>query len=135
MEYLQRTFDNLYIWKSERLNRVQYFSLSLLGSIVTLALLALINPLLDLEGQIWVVASLGLLIAAIVHNCYVAVNLVRKRLIDMGYDEVHLWWIFGLWLVTSIHSWGEPDNTVTYCLLALDIVVSAWILFTPGVKK
>ena len=134
MEYLQRTFDSLYIWKTENLNRVQYFSLSLLGSIVTLALLALISPLLDLEGQFWVVASLGLLIAAIVHNCYVSVNLVRKRLVDMGYDEVHLWWIFGLWLITFIHSWGEPDSTVTNCLLGLDIVVSLWLLFTPGRK-
>ena len=135
MEPINNALRVLYHWDNSSLGRVQYFSYSLLGSIVTLALLALINPLLDLEGQIWVVMSLGLLITAILHNCYVSINLVRKRLEDMGYDAVHLWWIFGLWLITFIHSWGEPDNTVTYCLLALDIVVSLWLLFTPGRKK
>ena len=134
MDYLNRVFDSLYVWKGSRLNRVEYFSNSILGLIITLALLALINPLLDLEGSFWVVMSLVLLIAAIVHNVYISINLVRKRLIDMGFDSVHLWWILGLWLVTSIHSWGEPDSTVTYCLLALDTVVSLWLLFTPGKK-
>ena len=135
MEYLQRAFDNLYIWNSQRLARVEYFSYSILGSIITLALLSLISPILDLEGQFWVIASIGLLILAIIHNVYVSINLVRKRLEDMGYDAVHLWWIFGLWLITFIHSWGEPDNTVTYCLLGLDCVVSLWLLFTPSAKK
>jgi hypothetical protein len=135
MEYLHRTFDSLYKWNSQRLKRIEYFSYSILGSIVTLALLALISPILDLEGSIWVVISLGLLVLAVVHNCYVSINLVRKRLSDMGWDSVHLWWIFGLWFVTSIHSYGEPDSTVTYSLLGLDIVVSLWILFSPSKSK
>ena len=134
MEYLHRTIDSLYKWDSGSLKRLEYFSYSILGSIITLALLALISPLLDLEGSVWVVISLGLLVTAVVHNCYVTVNLVRKRLVDMGYDSVHLWWIFGLWVITSIHSYGEPESTVTYCLLGLDILVSLWLLFTPSRK-
>ena len=98
-------------------------------------MLALINPLLDLEGSFWVVCSLVLLLAAIVHNVYVSIVLVSKRLRDIGYDQAHMWWIFGLWFVTFIHSWGEPDSTVTLCLLGLDIVVSMWLLFTPSERK
>ena len=98
-------------------------------------MLALINPLLDLEGSFWVLCSLVLLLAAIVHNVYVSVVLVSKRLRDMGYAQEHLWWIFGLWFITFIHSWGEPESTVTLCLLGLDIVVSLWLLFTPSESK
>lgn len=132
MEHIYRSLDILYKWEASRVNRVQYFSYSILGSIVTLALLALISPLLDLEGSFWVFLSLVLLVAAIVHNVYVSVVLVSKRLRDMDYAQDHMWWIFGLWFITFIHSWGEPDSTVTYCLLALDTVVSLWLLFTPG---
>lgn len=132
MDQLRKVFNSIYVWDSSRVNRVQYFSYSILGSIVTLALLALISPLLDLEGSLWVAISLGLLIVAMFHSCYVAINLVRKRLTDMGWEHDHLWWIFGLWFITSIHSWGEPDNTVTYCLLGLDLLVSLWLLFTPS---
>lgn len=99
---------------------------------ITLALLALISPLLDLQGSIWVVCSLSLLILSLVHNVYISIVLVSKRLRSMGYAVDHLWWIMGLWLVTSIHSWGEPDSTITYCLLGLDLIVSLWLLFTPG---
>lgn len=99
--------------------------------LITSALLALINPLLDLEGSFWVIISLGLLVTAIVHNVYISVVLVSKRLRSMDYAQDHMWWIFGLWLVTFVHSWGEPDSTVTLCLLALDCVVSLWLLFTP----
>ena len=135
MEPITQAISNLYNWNNQRLDRVHYFSYSISGSIVTLALLALINPLLDLEGSIWVVLSLGLLVTAVVHNCYVSINLVRKRLTDMGWEHDHLWWIFGLWFITFIHSWGEPESTVTYCLLGLDIVVSLWLLFSPGKKS
>ena len=133
MEYISNIKHKLYLWGGS-VNRIEYFSYSILGSLITLGMLALINPLLDLEGSFWVLLSLALLIGAVVHNLYVAVNLVSKRLQDMGYAQEHLWWIFGLWLITSIHSWGEPDTTVTYCLLALDTVVSLWLLFTPGKK-
>jgi len=135
MNYLQRIFDVIYVWNDQRIGRIEYFSNSILGSIVTLALLALISPLLDLDGSVWVVISLSLLVGAVVHNCYVAINLVRKRLADIGWDSIHLWWIFGLWFVTSIHSWGEPESTVTYSLLGLDCLVSLWLLFTPGKKS
>ena len=135
MDHLNKAFNSLYYWDSQTLSRVQYFSYSLLGSIVTLALLTVINPILDLEGQGWVYLAVFMLLLAIVHNVYIAINLVRKRLKDMGWESVHLWWIFGLWIVTSIHSWGEPESTVTYCLLALDIVVSLWLLFSPSEQK
>ena len=135
MEYLQRVKHSLYVWDSSRLGRFDYLSFSIIGTLVTMGMLALINPLLDLEGSFWVLASLVLLLAAIVHNVYVSIVLVSKRLRDMGYDQVHLWWIFGLWFVTFIHSWGEPESTVTLCLLGLDIVVSMWLLFTPSEKK
>lgn len=134
MEPITQALGILYNWDNQRLDRVHYFSYSILGSIITLALLALISPLLDLEGSIWVVMSLGLLIGSVAHNSYVAINLVRKRLTDMGWDHVHLWWIFGLWFVTSIHSWGEPESTITYCLFGLDLLVSLWLLFSPGKK-
>ena len=134
MDYILTIKQNLYIWGGS-LTRLQYFSYSILGSLVTLAMLALISPLLDLDGSFWVVASLGLLIGAVVHNFYVTINLVSKRLSDMGYAQDHMWWIFGLWFITSIHSWGEPDSTVTYCLLALDTIASLWLLFTPSSKK
>lgn len=135
MEWLQQAKSALYIWDNSRLARVQYFSYSILGSLVTMGMLALINPLLDLEGSFWVFLSLLLLLAAILHNVYISLVLVRKRLTDMGYDTVHMWWIFGLWLVTSIHSWGEPESTVTLCLLAVDLVVSLCLIFTPGKSK
>ena len=135
MEYLQRIKSALYMWDDSRVTRIQYFSYSIIGMLITTGMLALINPLLDLEGSFWVVASLVLLLAAIVHNVYVSVVLVRKRLCDMGYAYDHMWWIFGLWFVTFIHSWGEPDSTVTNCLLALDVVTSLWLLFTPSTKK
>ena len=134
MEYLQFIKHGLYIWDESKITRVQYLSFSILGTLITMAMLALINPLLDLEGQIWVVISLGLLLAATLHNIYVSLVLVSKRLRDMDYDQAHMWWIFGLWVVTFVHTWGEPESTVTYCLLALDIVVSLWLLFTPGKK-
>lgn len=132
MEYLQQVKDSLYIWDRSRLGRFEYFSLGILASLITTVILASINLVLDLEGSFWVVLSLGLLLGAIVHNVYVSLVLTSKRLRDMGYAQEHMWWIFGLWLVTSIHSWGEPESTVTYCLLALDLVVSLWLLFTPG---
>lgn len=135
MEWLQRAKSSLYVWDNSRLGRFDYFSYNILGTLVTMGMLALINPLLDLEGSLWVVLSLCLLLAAVIHNMYIAFVLVSKRLRDMGYDQVHLWWIFGLWLVTSIHSWGEPESTITVCLLALDVVVSLWLLLTPGEKK
>ncbi len=135
MEYIEKVLRGIYVWNSSKLNRVEYFSYSILGSMLTLALLALINPTLDLEGIFWVYMSLFMLLAALVHNIYIAIVLVSKRLRDMGYDQVHLWWIFGLWLVTSIHSWGEPESTVTYSLLGLDVIVSLWLLFTPGKSK
>lgn len=132
MEYLERVKSALYVWDRSRLTILQYFSYSLLGMLITMAILALVSPVLDLEGSMWVTVAIGLLLAAVIHNIYVALVLVNKRLSDMGYDQVHLWWIFGLWLVTSIHSWGEPESTITYCLLALDCVVSLWLLFTPS---
>lgn len=135
MEYLQRVKSALYIWDNTRVGRFEYFSYSILGLLITTGMLASINPLLDLEGSFWVVCSLVLLLAAVVHNIYVSVVLVSKRLRDMGYEQDHLWWIFGLWFVTFIHSWGEPDSTVTLCLLALDIVVSMWLLFSPSKSK
>ena len=135
MEYLQQVKRSLYIWDSSRLGRLQYFSYGILASLITMGMLASISPLLDLEGSFWVVLSLGLLLGAIIHNIYVAIVLVSKRLRDMGYAQDHMWWIFGLWFITSIHSWGEPDSTVTLCLLGLDIVTSLWLLFTPGEKK
>ena len=135
MDQLRKVFNSIYLWDSSRVNRVQYFSYSIIASIVTLALLALISPLLDLEGSVWVVISLGLLIIAMLHSCYVGVNLVRKRLADMGWDSVHIWWIMGLWLVTSIHSWGEPESTVTYCLAGVDLLVSLWLIFSPSKKN
>ncbi len=135
MEYLQRVKSALYVWDSSRVSRVEYLSYSIIGTLITMGMLSLIGPLLDLEGSFWVVASLVLLLAAILHNVYVSVVLVSKRLRDMGYAQDHLWWIFGLWFVTFVHSWGEPDSTVTYCLLALDCVVSLWLLVTPSEKK
>ena len=135
MEYLQRVKRALYVWDESRVARFDYLSFSIIGTLITMGMLALINPLLDLEGSFWVVCSLVLLLAAIVHNVYVSVVLVSKRLRDMGYAQEHLWWIFGLWFVTFIHSWGEPDSTVTLCLLGLDIVVSMWLLFTPSERK
>lgn len=132
MEYLERVKSALYIWDQSRLGRVEYFSYSVIGMLITMAILALVSPVLDLEGQVWVVTAILLLLAASIHNVYVAVVLVSKRLRDMGYDQAHMWWIFGLWVVTFVHSWGEPESTVTYCLLALDCVVSLWILFTPS---
>ena len=135
MEYLQQVKSSLYKWNESRLGRLEYFSYSILGTLITMFMLALINPLLDLEGSFWVLCSLVLLLAAIVHNVYVSVVLVSKRLRDMGYAQEHLWWIFGLWFITFIHSWGEPESTVTLCLLGLDIVVSLWLLFTPGERK
>jgi len=131
----QDVVEKLYTWNSKPLARFQYFSISILGTMITLGLLSLISPLLDLEGSFWVFASLGLLLLAVLHNVYVSVNLVRKRLIDIGWTQEHLWWIFGLWFVTTIHSWGEPESTITYCLLGLDLIVSLWLLFTPGEKK
>ncbi len=128
---MEKVLRSIYVWNSEKLNRVNYFSYSILGMLVTMGMLASINPLLDLEGSFWVVLSLGLLLAAVLHNVYVSVVLTSKRLRSMDYAQEHLWWIFGLWVVTFVHSWGEPDSTVTYCLLALDIVVSLWLLFTP----
>jgi hypothetical protein len=133
MDFIDKVVQNVYVWGG-RIGRVDYFMNGILASMVTLALLALINPLLDFEGSIWVFISLSLLVIAVGHSVYTSLNLVSKRLTDMGYDFVHIWWIFGLWLVTSVHSWGEPESTVTYCLLALDIVVSLWLLFTPGKK-
>ena len=135
MEYLQQVKSSLYKWNESRLGRLEYFSYSILGTLITMGMLALINPLLDLEGSFWVLCSLVLLLAAIVHNVYVSVVLVSKRLRDMGYAQDHMWWIFGLWFVTFIHSWGEPESTVTLCLLGLDIVVSMWLLFTPSERK
>lgn len=131
---MERSFNILYKWEASRVNRVEYFSYSLLAAIITTALLASISPLLDLNGSVWVVLSLGMLVLAVVHNCYVSVVLVSKRLRDMDYAQEHMWWIFGLYFITFIHSWGEPDSTVTYCLLGADIVVSLWLLFTPGKK-
>ncbi len=135
MEYLERVKNALYVWDSSRVSRVEYFSYSILGTLITMGILASINPLLDLEGSFWVVLSLALLLAAVVHNVYVSVVLTSKRLRDMDYAQDHLWWIFGLWFVTFVHSWGEPESTVTLCMLALDIVVSLWLLFTPSAKK
>ena len=135
MEYLQQVKSSLYKWNESRLGRLEYFSYSILGTLITMGMLALINPLLDLEGSFWVLCSLVLLLAAIVHNVYVSVVLVSKRLRDMGYAQDHMWWIFGLWFITFIHSWGEPESTVTLCLLGLDIVVSMWLLFTPSERK
>ena len=135
MEWLQRAKSALYVWDSSRLGRLEYFSYGILASLITMGMLASINPLLDLEGSFWVVLSLFLLLAAVVHNIYVAVVLVSKRLRDMGYAQEHLWWIFGLWFITSIHSWGEPESTVTASLLAIDIVASLWLLFTPSNKS
>ena len=135
MEYLQQVKSSLYKWNESRLGRLEYFSYSILGTLITMGMLACINPLLDLEGSFWVVASLGLLLAAIIHNVYVSVVLVSKRLRDMGYAQDHMWWIFGLWFITFIHSWGEPESTVTLCLLGLDIVASLWLLFTPSERK
>lgn len=134
MDYFQKTTDALYVWNNSRITRVEYLSYSLLGTLITMAMLALINPLLDLEGSFWVTMSLGLLLAAVIHNCWISLVLVSKRLRDMAYDQAHMWWIFGLWVVTFVHSWGEPDSTVTYCLLALDLVVSLWLLFTPSAE-
>jgi len=134
MEFINRSIDILYKWEASRVNRFEYLSYSILATLITTALLALISPLLDLEGSLWVVISLGLLVIAILHNCYVSVVLVSKRLRSMGYAQEHMWWIFGLWFVTFIHSWGEPESTVTLCLLGLDIVVSLWLLVTPPEK-
>lgn len=134
MDFINRSIDILYVWRDSRVNRIEYLSYSILGTIITTALLALITPLLDLEGSFWVVMSLVLLVLAIVHNCYVSVVLVSKRLRDMDYAQEHLWWIFGLWFITFIHSWGEPESTVTYCLLGVDIVASLWLLLTPPKK-
>lgn len=131
---MEKIVYGLYRWDSSSLVRLEYFVYSVLASIVTLALLASINPLLDLEGAFWVYLALFMLTVAVVHNTYTHVNLVRKRLRDMNYAQEHLWWIFGLWLVTVIHSWGEPDSTITYCLLALDLVVTLWLLVTPSVS-
>lgn len=134
MDFIDKVVQNVYVWGG-RIGRIDYFMNGILASIVTLALLALINPLLDLEGSVWVVISLSLLVVAIIHSVYTSLNLVSKRLCDMGYDFVHIWWIIGLWLITTIHSYGEPESTVTYCLLALDIVVSLWLLFSPSKKN
>ena len=134
MEYLERVKSALYVWDDSRLGRLQYFSYGILASLITMGMLASINPLLDLEGSFWVVLSLFLLLGAIVHNVYVSLVLVRKRLADMGYAYEHMWWIFGLWFITFIHSWGEPESTVTACLLGLDVVASLWLLFTPSRK-
>jgi uncharacterized membrane protein YhaH (DUF805 family) len=133
MDFVDKVVQNVYVWGG-RIGRVDYFMYGLVSSMVTVALLALINPLLDFDGSLWVVISLGLLIAAIGHSVYTSLNLVSKRLCDMGYDFVHIWWIFGLWLITTIHSWGEPESTITYCLLAADVLVSLWLLFSPGKK-
>lgn len=135
MDYLHRAIDSMYVWNSQPLRRLEYFSYSILGTIITTALLASISPLLDLEGSFWVVMSLGMLVAAVVHNVYISIVLVSKRLRSMGYAQDHMWWIFGLWLITFVHSWGEPESTVTLCLLGLDIVVSLWLLLTPGENK
>ena len=132
MEYLERVKSALYVWDQSRLSRIEYFSYSVIGMLITMAILAIVSPVLDLEGSFWVGVAIVLLLAACLHNVYVSLVLVSKRLHDMGYDQVHLWWIFGLWLVTFVHSWGEPESTVTYCLLALDLVVSLWLLFTPS---
>lgn len=134
MEWLHKIKHSLYDWNGS-LGRLEYFSYGILASLITMGILSLINPLLDLEGSFWVVLSLGLLLGAIVHNVYVSIVLVSKRVRNMGYAQEHLWWIFGLWFITFIHSWGEPESTVTLCLLGLDLVVSLWLLFTPGEKK
>jgi len=135
MEFVHRSIAIMYQWTESRVNRFEYFSYSILGMLITSALLALISPLLDLRGDVWVVISLGLLLVALVHNFYISLVLTSKRLRDMGYAQDHMWWIYGLWFVTTIHSWGEPESTVTYCMLGLDIVVSLWLLLSPGEKK
>lgn len=123
--------DGLYNWDG-KLARIEYLSYSILATLITCGILALINPLLDLEGPIWVVLSLALLLLAVINASYTSIVLVAKRLRSIGLDTVHLWWIGGLWLVTSIYSWGEPESTITVALLAVDILVSVWLLLTPG---
>lgn len=131
---MEKVVNVLYSWTGS-LARVEYFLYGILSSIISLALLALINPLLDLEGQLWVYASLGLLIAALLNATYTSVVLVAKRLRSMGFATENLWWIFGLWLITAIHSWGEPESTVTYSLTVVDVITSLWLLFTPPAKN
>lgn len=130
MEWLHTLKHNMYC-PVGKLNRVEYFSYSVLSSIVTFALLSMISPILDIEGSFFVVLSIALLLSAIINALYTSVVLVAKRLRSIGFDTVHLWWICGLWLVTVIHSWGEPESTVTYSLVVVDMLVSLWLLFTP----
>jgi len=133
MDQLRNVFNTMYSWDGS-LGRLEYFMYGLLSSLVSCILLALINPVLDSEGSFFVVLSISLLLLALSNAAYTSVVLVIKRLRSMGLDTVHIWWISGLWLVTSIHSYGEPESIVTYCLVAIDLLVSLWLLFTPAKK-
>lgn len=133
MDYLDKIIQSLYSWEG-RISRLEYFSYGLLASIISCVLLSIISPLLDIEGSFFVVISIVLLLSSILNSIYTGIVLVIKRLRDMGFDTVHVWWIGGLWLVSSIHSWGDPESTVTYSLLGLDILVSLWLLFSPSKK-